>query len=90
MSTAPKSFIWELRQTAMHCTDMSVAKLLRDTADDLQMAVNALVEFPTMRNMAALNGHWAHAQRTLSLATMATPPESTGGRMAVPAERLAA
>lgn len=85
-----KSFLFDLREAARVCPDVLVAKLLKDAANLVRVKLDVLHADPTAENMRELNAAWVRAQKVLDMSTMSTPPESTGGRMTVERERIAA
>lgn len=83
------NFLFELRETAKHCSDILFRKLLKDAADRLQSALSALAEDPTRENAKRFNGAWAVAEKVLKNAPpMNEGPNERGGAMRE--ERIAA
>lgn len=78
-SVPTKSFLLELRDAAKDCPNVLTRKLLRDAADDLDRAIAALNDNPTVENMQTLNGKWVLAVRVLKTATVTPPPSGTSG-----------
>lgn len=80
-----ESFLLTLRNAAKDCPDILIRKLLRDAADRIVAAIQALQKHTSVDNMRDLNAEWAKAHRLLDKATTAPDPNSTGGRLHAPA-----
>jgi hypothetical protein len=67
------NFVKDLRDAAMACSNIEYRQELREQATALRQHIIRLEAFPSVDNMAALNGAWARA--TVLLKNV--PPEGT-------------
>lgn len=73
------TFVKELRDAAMGCSNESYRSLLRTAADMIMSHTTALSNNPTRINMIALVGTWAHAERLLKTLPQEAPPAPLAG-----------
>lgn len=78
----------ELGEAARRCSNLDYQMTMRAASHAASEAINAFFYEPTIANMIALNGAWAHATRVLAN----VPPEGAPAPLSGPVEaaRLAA
>ena len=83
----------EWREVAANCPNVLTQKLIRDTADELQMALKILALIPDANHMRVVNALWARGTRYVSVATQIPDPEppiAGAGRGEIELQRIAA
>lgn len=73
------TFVKELRDAAMGCSNESYRSLLRTAADMIMAHTEALFHTPSRVNMIALVGTWSHAERLLKTLPQEAPPAPLSG-----------
>lgn len=79
------TFLAEIRGVALVERDELTRKLMRDVANDIELAVKKLAADPTDLNLQKVNGFWARAHRVMGWASNPTDDGGKGGRMALAA-----
>lgn len=83
-----KTFLLELRESAMTNRNPQYRTIVRDVADRLAAAITAFADFPSRATCVEVNGLWAVGERTLKNQPQDDPP--LGGAVRVERERMAA
>lgn len=85
-----KSFVKELRDTAMACPDILIRKVCKDIADEIQMHCLTLNACPNADTLRSLNAAWVRAVNILAMARPTPDNNPRSGAGEVEQERMAA
>lgn len=84
------TFVKQLRDAAMACSNVDYRALLRTEADSIDMLIDHFVDYPTSKNLERLNGAWARATRVLENVPPEAPPAPQAGSPEPPLLAIAA
>ncbi len=80
------TFLKQMRDEALKCSEELPKFKLRQAADALDMAIKLLYMSPTKEAMVAVNGAWAHAELVLRVTREGNDDGPTAGGLKDPAQ----